>query len=796
MLIRFIMLTLLVSSLPLTLPTRAQQIEDTAALYQSLLDLTYPFTVMCVAAHPDDEDRDALAFYRKKYGARTVIVTSTRGEGGQNSQGPELYEELGVLRVREMEAAARRLDAITFNLAMPDFGFSKSAEETFTRWNRKEALRRMVYAIRFFQPDIIITQHDRKTGHGHHQATRLLLEEAFDLAADRQAYTEQISARLDPWRPKRLFVKTISRERYDTEFDVNEVASKINQKYSQIAYDALQEHRSQGPWPQPNLSGERMARYNLVKNTEGEFRRWYLLGQGLAEPPIYERVRPVVFDRAAPGPQQAVQLPRAELISRLVKAINLTRAFLKGEGKGDRKTQELEARLQQALLLAARISFTVQPGVEKIAQGLDFNARAVINNGGTLSLQVQDLRYALPDTWELKENTKVSGGIEPGASSASDFSITVSLDTPPTLPAVEHIQDLNYLEPQIGAVARLSFSELEEPLIVSAQARVEIAAAVELEVAPNELPVNVIDAGQTDSFPLQVKIVNNLRSPLRGRVELAQSQPVRITPDNQQLAISPLSSAVTTFLLTVGRPAPEGFLNLPVTFIDEYGRAIAASSLKIHLINVRTTPNTRIGYLRSYDFTLPTALKFLGLRSTELTVADIATANLSALFDTIVIDNRAYLAQPDLVKVNSKLIDFVRNGGNLVVFYQRPSDWNDNMLSPYPIKMGSGRVTDETAQVTILQPDHPLLNRPNKIVAEDFNNWVQERGLNFPSEWDDRYQALLSSADTGEEQLKGGLLVTEHGRGRYIFTSYVIYRQLRSFVPGAYHLFSNMISYR
>lgn len=768
--------------------------EDTTALYQALLDLTNPITIMSVAAHPDDEDRDALAFYRMKYGARTVIVTATRGEGGQNSQGPELYEELGIVRVRELAAAARALDAITFNLAMPEFGFSKSSAETFKYWERREALRRLVYAIRFYQPDIIITQHDRKTGHGHHQATRLLAEEAFDLAADRYSFPEQLKERLDTWQPKRMFVRTFNREKYDTEFDVNEVAPVRKQQYARLAYESLQHHRTQGPWNAPDGKGELMVRYNLVKNKEGEFRRWYLFDQELARPAIYERIRALVFDGKATDPAQALALPRAELIARLVKALNETRAYLKGEGRGDRKVQELEEKLQRAITIAARLSLTVAGNTEKTAPGLDFTAKATITNGSALPVEVKDLRLGLPLEWDYKESAKIAASVAPAASATAEFAISLGVQAAPTLPASAHLYDIDFLEPQVEAAAKISIKDLSDPLVLRARTRVEVAPLVELELKPASLPVNIIDVGDTNTFPMQIKITNNQRMQLQGRLVIAQAPAVRITPEEPQFSVEGLSSNTLTFIVAIGRPVAEGALNLPITLIDNFGRPLLTEPLKLHLINVNVASDVRVGYVRSYDFTLPQTLQFLGVQNAELTAAEIAGGNLKQRFDTIVLDNRAYLAHPDLVKVNPKLIDFVREGGTLIVLYQRPADWNRATLSPYPIKLGDERVTDENAPVNILIPEHPVMVRPNRIAPGDFDNWVQERGLSFPVEWDERYKPLLSSADPDEAELKGGMLIGEHGRGHYIYTSYVIYRQLRAYNPGAFHIFANMIS--
>src|SRR5712691_10317632 len=180
--------------------------EDRIDLHQALLDLTNPFTVMCVAAHPDDEDGTTLTVLRRKYGVHTVSLFSTHGEGGQNAVGPELYEELGVIRARETMKAAQIQGSEPYFLGLKDFGFSKSAEEAFKVWGHDEALRRVVLKIRELRPDVIITNHDTTSGHGHHQATGRLILEAFDAAADPKRFPEQLD-QLQPWQAQRLFLR-------------------------------------------------------------------------------------------------------------------------------------------------------------------------------------------------------------------------------------------------------------------------------------------------------------------------------------------------------------------------------------------------------------------------------------------------------------------------------------------------------------------------------------------------------------------------------------------------------------
>ncbi|HEX7771617.1 MAG TPA: PIG-L family deacetylase, partial [Pyrinomonadaceae bacterium] len=199
-------LALLLCSLLLSTQLHAQAQSDKAELHQALLDLTSPWTVMCVAAHPDDEDGTTLTILRRKYGIHTVSLFSTFGEGGQNAVGPELYEELGVIRARETMAAAEVQGSEPHFLGFRDFGFSKSAEEAFRAWGEKEILRRMVLQIRLLRPDVIITNHDTTSGHGHHQATGRTVLAAVDAAADPQQFPEQLS-QAGTWQVQRLFVR-------------------------------------------------------------------------------------------------------------------------------------------------------------------------------------------------------------------------------------------------------------------------------------------------------------------------------------------------------------------------------------------------------------------------------------------------------------------------------------------------------------------------------------------------------------------------------------------------------------
>src|SRR5437870_2809760 len=252
----FVALLIAVPRAQLPAATTGQSSEDRIALYQALLDLQNPWTVMCVAAHPDDEDGTSLIVMRRKYGAHTVSLFSTFGEGGQNAIGPELYEELGAIRARETMAAAEIQGSEPHFLGLKDFGYSKSAAEAFKFWGHDEALRRMVLQIRKLRPDVIITNHSvTNNDHGHHQATARLVLEAFDAAADPKRFPDQLKNGVTAWQVQRLFVRVGRSNQAPAEagsvvtIDPNERDPIRGVVYAEEALRALQKHATQGPWP-------------------------------------------------------------------------------------------------------------------------------------------------------------------------------------------------------------------------------------------------------------------------------------------------------------------------------------------------------------------------------------------------------------------------------------------------------------------------------------------------------------------------------------------------------------------
>ncbi|MDQ6765910.1 MAG: LmbE family protein, partial [Verrucomicrobiota bacterium] len=200
-----------------------------------------------------------------------------------------------------------------------------------------------------------------------------------------------------------------------------------------------------------------------------------------------------------------------------------------------------------------------------------------------------------------------------------------------------------------------------------------------------------------------------------------------------------------------------------------------------------------VGYLPGAGDAIPESLREIGAEVKLLSDDEVKAENL-ARFAAVVLGVRACNVNPARVAAwFPELLAYAKNGGVVIYQYNTTPGPKPEQL-PFPLKISRDRVTDETAEVRLLQPEHPLLNWPNKITAEDFKGWVQERGLYFASEWDPAWQAILSSNDPGEKPLDGGLLVARVEKGWFIYTGYSWFRELPAGVPGAYRIFANMIS--
>ena len=819
------------SSLDISRSTRAQEVSPSPTplaqaaekieLHQALLDLTSPWTVMCVAAHPDDEDGTTLTLLRRKSGVHTVSLFSTYGEGGQNAIGPELYEELGVIRAQETMKAAQIQGSEPYFLGLRDFGFSKSADEAFKVWGHDEALRRMVLKIRELRPDVIITNHDTTSGHGHHQATGRLIIEAFDAAADPKRFPEQLN-RVKPWQARRLFVRIFggaSSQQPDRKeelekivsIDPNEVDPVRETSFAEQALAALQQHATQGPWPKSMaelLKARRIEagklppiRYHLVREAPGA----PALPEN-ATTPLAGLELPEQF-AAGVAPPNIAGRALTDFIDRPDRVLGALIEWRASHTAADSASEDtdrfrlFESRLDRALAIVSGVTLTLNSRAAVMVPGLKTTFTINLSNSGLGSVQVTELRL---NSWGESAQLTTADELLPN----TDTIVPVERITPKnatlTVPKEEHLYDNLFLGQRFEAVAKVEIDGAK--FSVSTEISRDVAPAVEIK---NISPSPFVWTPPTLNQPLSFKVMltNNLDAPFNGNLTIGSPQQ-HIFEAGRKLSLAPLE---TTEVILKSNAIPldtagprrarsnSGLLSLSVEPQDAR-RPIAQRSVPVVYADARVARGLRVGFVPSFDQTIQRSLAALGVAAKELTVADIQNGDLST-YSTIIIDNRGYEAHPELVAANSRLLEFVNAGGTLLVFYHKSNEWNPDankkrpQLAPYPIVLGDERVTDETAPIKFLVPRHPLLNIPNRITQADFANWIQERGLYYPKNWDAHYSALFATNDPGEAPLNGGLLVGQYGKGNYIYTSMVWYRELRAGIPGAYRVFANMISY-
>jgi LmbE family N-acetylglucosaminyl deacetylase len=831
-----------------TAQTTVPASEDRIALYQALLDLSNPWTVMCIAAHPDDEDGTSLIVMRRKYGAHTVSLFSTFGEGGQNAIGPELYEELGAIRARETMAAAEIQGSEPHFLGLKDFGFSKSPEEAFRVWGHEEALRRMVLEIRKLRPDVIITNHSvTNNDHGHHQATARLELEAFDAAADPKRFPEQLKDGMTTWQVQRLFVRAGRSNQAQAgtspvvTIDPNEHDPVRGVVYAEEALRALQKHATQGPWPKTfaefaarfrSFTGQSAApgqlpliRYLLVREAKGadaliKDSHSFLDGLRLPESFAKEADIPLIDGR----PLIDFADDRAKVTEALIK--HASRGYRFGaDGSNFERLTLMRDRIDHALALAAGVNLQVDLSTVIVTPSSNLNLKINISNTGSQTVYGVDCGSELPSLRDPK-SSRISGTtsilttwteIKSGAALTKSEEIGIPKNASINVPLASHLYEPSALGLQLVTHCSMSIGAARiNGFGVKSTTMLNVAPAVEVtNISPSPAVRTPSDRktklrGTMDcmlrDFDYKVRLTNHQDTPFSGQLIVgpgyyrrAAYHPITIAAHDQaDLSVSAPGCPQQT---DPKRASEEKAAPISFTVVGNGAKEpLARLEAPVVFADARTAPNLRVGYVRGFDYSLPNALTALGVESKELSVDEVKTADLQK-FSSIIVDNRVYESTPGLIAANQKLLDYANGGGTLIVFYHKSFEWNPDerrqrpQLAPYKLILGDERIVDENAPIIFLEPQHPLLNFPNKIGPEDFANWIQERGLYYPKEWDPQFHALLQSNDPGEAPLKGGLLVADYGRGRYIYTSMVWYRELRAGVPGAYRVLANMISY-
>lgn len=735
-----------------------------AALHQAILDLSTDMRLMCVAAHPDDEDGATLARYRMKYGVRTAAVLATRGEGGQNEIGPELYEDLAVIRTDEMMRAAAITGAQPLFLNLPDFGYSKTPEETFDTWGRQDTLRQLVRAIRGFRPDVIITHHGKAKDHGHHQALGAALLDAFDAAADPAMFPEQAESGLEPWQVTRLYVRTWNKTPGAVAVPIAELEPVRGRTYAELAAAALRAHASQGMgfFIDRLLQGPGEAYYELVKEAVP-----------LAQP--------------QPGSAAAPGELLAGLDDRVSEEIrNFCSEAVENPAERKRllfeqlaRNEEYDAELHRAAAIALQMRLDVEIADETVVPGQELYVRPVLTDFG--GHDADEVTFSLSGAWggAAQQTQQTDNGPWAG-----EFVVQVPSGAAHTLPRAAYVFDEGHFTPQITVAAEA----------VCAGQPVRLNVPVHLDVAP-PVAVDYVDApylirlGTDKTVTFLVRLTNYSTGVQEGNLILSASSglklgerriPFKLDAGNGQTVI-PVTAGVHDNILP-------GDLHLNTMLEGKTQSHLAVA----RGIGLSVPGDVSVGVVQSYDDTFVESLRRLAVPHRTLEIKDLTPDRLDG-FDVIIVDIRAYLVRPDLAANNRALLDYVARGGRLIVNYQKTYEWKPE-YAPYPIELSRNRVTLEDAPISLLEPGHPFFNTPNAIQSHDWDGWAHERGLYFPAEWDERYTPLVACNDPGEEVPPGALLFAEHGEGDYVYTALSLYRQLRDLHPGALRLFANMLA--
>lgn len=811
--------------------SNAQQPKKPTAvdIYSQIQKLNFLGSVLYVAAHPDDENTRLISYMANHQKARTGYLSLTRGDGGQNLIGTELRELLGVIRTQEL-IEARKIDGgEQFFSRANDFGYSKIPNETLKVWNKDQVLSDMVYVIRNFQPDVIITRFDHRspgTTHGHHTSSAMLSQEAFDIAIDKNVYPSQLEL-VKPWQPKRLLFNTSywfygGKDKFDkadksalVNLPTGVYYQSLGKSNQEIAALSRSRHQSQG-FGSTGSRGDDMEYMELIKGNapkeknnlfEGIDTSWNRVKGGNAIGTVLQNVEKN-FDFRNPSAS----------ISELVKAYSMIQKLEDEHWKAvkSKEIKEIIASCAGLYLEAVAENQEATPG-----SAIKLKLEAI--NRSDIKMDLTSVKI-FPEGKEFLQNKALNKN--------SDENIEI--DT--TIPQNTSYTDPYWLKKE-GTVGMYRVDEQKNigvPDIIR-EIKTEFVITINGVALPYERfvvykyndevkgevykPFDIVP-DVTTAFSDKVKIFNNNTSKtigvkikagknnVKGNLHLELPTGWKVTPVAIPFEMNRKGSEQTvTFEITPPANASEidakaiavidGKTFDKEQIIINYEhisnqQVLKTSSAKFIKLDIKTG-NEKIAYIMGAGDEVPEYLMQMGYDVSIVKPAEISNEKMQA-FDVAIIGIRAYNTIDELEFKQSILFDFVKAGKTMIVQYNTTGKFVTKELAPFPLKISRDRVTEEDAEVRFLQPNHKILTSPNKITSNDFTGWVQEQGLYYPDEWDKAFTPLLSSNDNGENPKNGALLVANYGKGYYIYTGLSFFRELPAGVPGAYRLLANMIS--
>ncbi len=789
--------------------------------------------ILYITAHPDDESAAVLTYLARGLHADVVLLTITRGEGGQNALGPEQAPQLGLIRTQELLAATRGYGVKLYFTRARDFGYSKTPEETEKIWG-DQVLEDMVRVIRSFRPNIVINHWGGvHSGHGHHQVSGIWTPKAVALAADQSAYPELSKEHLAAWNGGSEPIQILDLDRGSDNpkgygLPLDEFSPLYGKSWRDIGLDAFVNHHTQGiagflnsPFLRRPIAFLREDGKNFDPSTLAvpltelfgkengkvctEHEVWCEKLRESDTKLLEARVAALKLDwPAATG--LLVQAQKS--IDSLRPADSISSIGPLG-AVGEANVLEQADHVLRAVLLSAGFEFRAEAERDEAVLREPFTVTVSYRCRPGIKCPVRGPAVVWANSEEFKS---ASGTPEKGQL----FSVTID-----SLPAP--LSPLQQLDPERPPVATSYLTDDIDPMrkhpiatpIIHTQATSTSAVRVPLRIVPAYSlavePKQAVEVLPAEGKPLDVFLRVHSYSAKAAKISVGLNVPDGLhATASVELTFDGIADQYAKF--TVTPPAKLDPGNFTITAYAKRDDESFSTSLEplpsmpsilwseparciVHAFDIIVPPNLRVGYISAEGEPIPDALKRLGINVEMLDATALNFGDLSK-YDAIVVGVRAYELRPELQGANKRLLDYVSNGGTLVVQYNRDSVWDRLQPAPYFAKIGSPtpRVTDETAEVKFLQPNDALLNSPNRITAADFNNWVQERGLYYWSNFDSRYTPLLTMHDPGESDLNGSLVYTHYGQGTYIYTGLSFFRQLPEGNSGAYRLFVNLIS--
>ncbi|WP_028892109.1 PIG-L family deacetylase [Tenacibaculum sp. 47A_GOM-205m] len=810
----------------LTINAQKPQKLTSNQIYEKIQKLNFLGSALYIAAHPDDENTRLISYLSNHENARTAYLSLTRGDGGQNLIGPEMRELLGVIRTQEL-LAARGVDGGEQRFSRAnDFGYSKHPDETLEIWNKDKVLADVVWAIRTFKPDVIINRFNHRTPgstHGHHTSSAMLSVEAFDLAADKTKYPEQLQY-TSTWQPNRLFFNTSwwfygSEEAFEKadkrkmlNFDIGTYYPLKGLSNNEVAAIASSQHLCQG-FGRLTTRGSQTEYVEFLKGNfpkdkkdifSGINTTWNRIEGGGEIGAILYKIEDN-FDFVNPSKHLPELLQAYKMVRQLkdshwraikTKELNeIIKAcaglYIEASAVSSSATPSSTIDVDFEVLNRSAISMelssiTILPEGKNIKKELDLAPNSKQNFKNKINID-KDVSYSSPywlnTPWDL------------GMYKVNDQKLIGNAESPRPIQIQYNViiedQPIAFTIPVVHRYAKSDVGEIYEPFEVLPKVTTKLNDKVLIFATTEAQKISVeVRAGDTN---------------IKGKVSLQAPKGWKVSPTAVDFSIAQKGDIqFVNFMVTPTQNESEGALKV-IAKVDgktydkelieiNYNHipkqsVLLPSQAKVVRLNIEKN-GKRIGYIQGSGDAIPENLQQIGYEVTELNVNEI-NGNLNQ-FDAVVIGIRAYNTNKELQFKQKYLLEYVKNGGNLIVQYN--TNRGVDVQAPYELQLSRDRVTDEHSKVTLLAKEHSILNYPNKISEADFEGWVQERGLYFPNKWSAEYTPILSMHDKGEPARDGSLLVAKYGKGNYIYTGLSFFRELPAGVPGAYKLFANLLS--